>query len=491
MSPFKSETSKVPDTVRYLPLAYKQPNPDFVGCKTVLEQMERCLLSSRSNCEDSRLRTYVLSGAAGIGKTQLVLQFLHRQVSHFDVVLWVPAQSVDSLFVAFGQIAIKLGLETKENAKDPVASREIVKSWFSDPFQDFQMHQGRKMSWILVFDGADKPDRVHDFWPHDGQGSVVVTSRDPKARSNFHFGDTGIKLNTLDEEDAVALFQRLLKPETSPESDQVLLEVARKLDCYPLAIVHMAGVMCRLRYTPAHFLQVYENEYQRGDLYALKVGSRHGYGLTSAAMWAFRDMGAGAARLLSVISLLDSGSIPEEILTTAPERTKLGDYPSLDFEHELSELTSSSIVFRKEQSTIHAQNEITIHPLTQDVVRSQLLKSESQTVAVFNATIGLLTAVWPYVTGPQFGYIVCHRFARWSQCEKILPHIKRMREMYGILSKSVRAHCATLNYLDILSEVAWYDGSPLHIGYILKLNTTGTILSDSIQKSVWTICKLH
>ncbi|KAK0508081.1 hypothetical protein JMJ35_009165 [Cladonia borealis] len=456
ITPFKSEASKVPDTVHYLPLAHQQPNPDFVGRRVVLEQMERCLLSTKSNCEDSGLRSCVLSGAAGIGKTQLALQFLHRQQSHFDVVLWVSAQSIDSLSVAFSEIAIKLGLETKENAKDPVASREIVKGWLAEPFQDFQMHQGARLSWILFFDGADEPDIVHDFWPYDGQGSVVVTSRDPMARSNIYFGETGIKLDTLDEEDAVALFQRLLESGTSPESYQVLLEVAKKLDYYPLAIVHMASVMRRLGYTPARFLQVYQSEYQQRGLHAFKVGTRQGCELTLAALWALKDMSAGAARLLSVISLLDSGSISEAILTTAPERTKLEDYPSLNFEHKLSELTSSSIVFRKAQSIIHAQNEITIHSLTQDVVRSQLLGSESQTVAVFNATIGLLTAVWPYVTRPQFGYHADNRIARWDQCEKILPHIKRLREMYGILSESVRPCCATLDYLDILSEVAWY-----------------------------------
>ena len=481
----------MPDTIQYLPLAHKKPNPDFNGRRAVLDQMERCLLATRSNCEISMPRTYVLSGPAGIGKTQLALQFLHEQKIHFDVILWISAQSVDSLFVAFSQIAVKLRLETKENAKDPVASREMVKGWLAEPFQDFQLHQGKMMSWILFFDGADKPDIVYDFWPYDGQGSVVVTSRDPMAGSNFYFGEAGIKLDTLVEKDAVALFRRLLTPETSTESYQVLLEVARKLDCYPLAIVHMAGVMRRLGYAPARFLQVYQSEYLRGDLHALKVGTRHGYGLTLAAMWALKDMSAGAARLLAVISLLDSGSIFEEILTTAPERTKLEDYPSLDFEHKLSELTSSSIVLRKEHSAIHGHTQITIHSLTQDVVRSQLLESETQSVAIFNATIGLLTAVWPYVTKPQFGYHAYDRIARWDQCEKILPHIKRMREMYEILSKSVWACCATMDYLDLLSEVAWYDSLTLHNESILKLNTTGTILSDSIRKSVWTICKLH
>ena len=267
---------------------------------------------------------------------------------HFEVVLWVPAQSVDSFFVAFSQIAIKLGLETERDAKDPVASREMGKGWLTEPFQDFGLHQGNKKSWILSFDGAGRPEIVYDFWPHGGQGSIIVTSRDPMAVSNFYFGEIGIKLDTLGERDAVTLFQRLLEIETSPELYQVLLEVARKLDFYPLAIVHMAGAMRRLEYAPARFLQVYQNEYQRRNLYTLKVGTRHGYGVTLAAMWALKDLSAGAAQLLAIISLLDSESISEDILTIAPERTKLDDYPSLNFEYEFSELTSSSIVLPKE-----------------------------------------------------------------------------------------------------------------------------------------------
>ena len=258
ISPFKPEASKRSDIVQYLPLAYKKPNPDFSGRKAVLEQMGHCLLSARSNSELSMPQAYVLSGPAGIGKTQLALQFLHERKTNFDVVLWIPAQSVDSLFIAFHQIAIKLGLETEGNKKGPVASRETVKGWLAEPLQDFRLHRGNTMSWILVFDDADKPDIIYDFWPHGGQGSVVITSRDPMAASNLYFGETGIKLDTMIEADAVDLVQRLLKPETSPGLDQILLEVARKLHCYPLALVHMAGVMRRLGYAPARFLQVYQ-----------------------------------------------------------------------------------------------------------------------------------------------------------------------------------------------------------------------------------------
>ena len=66
-------------------------------------------------------RIYFLSGPTGIGKTQLALQFLHKQKIYFDVIVWIPAQSVDSLSVAFSQIADKLRLVTKENAEDILA----------------------------------------------------------------------------------------------------------------------------------------------------------------------------------------------------------------------------------------------------------------------------------------------------------------------------------------------------------------------------------
>ena len=450
---------RVPDKVHILPLEYRKPNPDFSGRKAIVEEIGEVLLPSKANLERFMPNKFVLSGPAGIGKTQIALEFCHRYIDHFDILLWASADSVDRLFALFSRFSTKLGLENQDSAKDSVVSRELIKGWLAEPFQDFSVFRGRVMTWLLIFDNADDPEILHDFWPYDGRGSVLITSRDPMTATRHYFGDIGAALGSLAKEDAADLLQKLLKQRNSfVESNEVLMQVVMKLDCYPLAIVQMAGVMARRGYSQSKFLQVYDNEARRAELLGLRAGVQHGYkSLTLAGAWNLKDMSPGAARILSVVSLFVPSSINEEILTRAPSEANLEDYPDdLDFDDRLSELTSSFIVYRKEPTESQEHAVITTHYLIQDVVRSQLLVGDVvQFVKVFNAAVKLLSSVWPHVTRPQQGYAAHNRVSRWEQCDMLLPHVKRMRQIFETLSDQNRSLCATFEFLELYSEVSW------------------------------------
>jgi hypothetical protein len=229
-----------------------------------------------------------------------------------------------------------------------------------------------------------------------------------------------------------------------------LVEIVEKLECFPLAIIQMAGVIRRRSLSLEEFREIYSQEVERSELHQLRVGSQQGYGLTLASVWALQDFGSGAYWILSVASLLDQDSIPEAILTTWAPGEELPDFPQskMAYLRDLAELVQSSIVRRDT-----AQNELSIHRVVQDVVRSQLRHGKDSLGAVFEVTAKLLSAVWPFVTKRE-GYPYADRIDRWGQCDKILPHIVRMRQVFEDLDDSEKSRCSTSTLAWLFAEAA-------------------------------------
>ena len=41
--------------------------------------------------------------------------------------------------------------------------------------------------WLLIFDDAEHPNDIYVYWPVGGTGSILVTSRDPLAKSRTYY----------------------------------------------------------------------------------------------------------------------------------------------------------------------------------------------------------------------------------------------------------------------------------------------------------------
>ena len=204
----------IPSHVEYVQAqALTVPNKDFQGRDETFREMDMKLLPPRGGSDSIRSSVYTVCGPAGIGKTQTALQFFHTRKSKFDVLLWVQANNVDSLHVAFRQITTKLGLKTHDSSED-VVSREQVKGWLAEPYQEFSSQRGKLMTWLLVFDNADDLESILQFWPFNGQGSVIVTSRDPQAQSKDYFGEVATTLGCLSEKEAISLLKHRLEIES-------------------------------------------------------------------------------------------------------------------------------------------------------------------------------------------------------------------------------------------------------------------------------------
>ena len=440
-----------PKRIAKLPCRFNLPprNRSFFGRGDVLSSLEAVLLPKSSGrdspYEPQHLKTFVLCGAGGMGKTQIVAEFALSNLVSYDAVFWLHADEAAKLYDGFTKISIQLGLEEASEAKDQVISRDLVKGWLANPVkQAFESSDElQEASWLMIFDNADDPETITDFWPVDGNGSVLATSRNPDAKTDLYFPNTrGDDLGPLKAEDAANWLLKLVHRTQEHDRQEVALRVARRLDGIPLAITQMAAQINRRRLSFADFLEVYEEEESVHDLLHLEKNnpfSCETYPHTLATVWGLETLEHGTS-LLQVLSFLDPDGTDEAILKKGAAAIHLDDFPKSAGAYQKArlDLISSSLIFKD-------QNELVVHRVVQDTVRSKMPLDRLR--IVFNVTVQLVLFAWPVAKLYER-----HKVGRWSMCELLFPHVLALQRRYSAYSKSVPTHPA---FAQLLNEAGW------------------------------------
>lgn len=426
-------------------------NTEFFGRQNILEKIDDALMlisnaehAARSNRE---LRSVVLCGMGGIGKTEIATEYMFSRKDSFDAVFLLNADTVKKLNDGFSQISNELGLEFQSDRKhDDIATREIVKGWLSEPLRaskDKSKDPENEASWLLIFDNVDDPDILYDFWPTTGTGKIVVTSRNPMAKDSVYLPTASIDVPPFDVEDAGSLLRMLSHREQEPGSLYACLQISETLGGLPLAITQMAAIIRRRHLSLRDFLEYYEEDAKR--LQEMPVpGLKTVYNQTIASVWAIESLPDEALALLQVLSLLDPDRIPEELLTEGAKHVKLPHYPvkKAAYFDARTELIRSSLITRNIDL-----NEIRIHRLVQDVVRRKM--TSDQALLVFEATIALISRLWPFVKFHQR-----NETERLNMCRKLFPHTEKMKSLFQESIQAGELQPSTPSAA-LFNEVAW------------------------------------
>jgi tetratricopeptide (TPR) repeat protein len=134
-------------------------NRNFTGREGMLERLEEAL----RNTSKASVLPQTLHGMGGVGKTQLVVEYVYRHIEQYDLIWWIAAEQSSSVLGSLTSLADRLGLATTEDRQQ---NARIVLDALA----------GGDLSWLLVYDNADDPDTLDQFLPSSG-GDVIVTSR--------------------------------------------------------------------------------------------------------------------------------------------------------------------------------------------------------------------------------------------------------------------------------------------------------------------------
>ncbi len=170
------------------------------------------------------IRKFALCGYGGLGKTQIAVPVSFEKEGQFDAIFLIQTDTTNNLATSFELIAQALGLIDQRGDTDRMVSRSLVE-WLPDPRKVVSSTDSssdsriwKPASWLLIFDNVDNLKVLDDYWGsilEASTGSILVTSRDPLAKSDLTF-NKGIDLAPMSISDSICYCKPLVPQSTGP-----------------------------------------------------------------------------------------------------------------------------------------------------------------------------------------------------------------------------------------------------------------------------------
>lgn len=409
------ETSTVPPAVQDSPphnqtvptfpiwnVPYRR-NSFFTGREDILASLHDTLVSCRMT---DMMVTQAISGLGGVGKTQTAIEYAYRHRQDYRAVLWVRADSHETLTTEFMAIASLLNLPAK-NEQDQGHIIDMVKLWLKE-----------QADWLLILDNADDLEIVNPFLPVTGKGHILLTTRAQAQGTIAHRAE--IERLGLEEGTHFLLRRsKTIEPEApledTFEAEQVMAqEIALALDGLPLALdqagAYIEETGCGLR----GYLERYHTQRARLLQRRGKLAIDHPDSVATTLSLAFEKVLQAcplAAELLQFCAFLQPDSIPEELLTGVFSDTDSSSQAkALDpflFDEAMGALRSYSLVRRN----THTRT-LSVHHLVQVVLRDNMSADLQRCLA--EQTVRTVHHVFPDSQGRS----------TWSTCQRFLTQIQ-------------------------------------------------------------------
>lgn len=356
-------------------------NENFVGRERVLQSLQRSLKTDSQPVQ-------VIYGMAGVGKTQLALEYAYRHREHYSTIGWLPAAEPNTLAIHFRRLTQRL------NLLDPGAPAAETR-------QAVQRELRRRSDWLLIFDDAPGPEAIAPYLP-GGNGHVLVTSRNTGWQA---FG-MPFCLRVLERAEAREFLRRRIGNVT----DTPAATLAQALGDLPLALEQASAVISEAGISVEDYLRRYESLWAE----LLQSGRSMGdYPETVAMTWelACRELqnwDSEVSGLLKILSHLAPVELPRPFLQRAmgnlpvPFSTRFGNASSLDRAVDL---------LRRFSLLSADQDAVSVHPLVGLLTRERMPAEQQRNWC--EATLGMMGMTFRFDPGAATG---------WDDCAQSLPH---------------------------------------------------------------------
>ncbi|MCA8992391.1 MAG: tetratricopeptide repeat protein [Planctomycetaceae bacterium] len=236
----------------------KPNNLPFRSIGTLFKGREKFLALMREKLATGKaqavgvLSAQAIHGLGGVGKTRAVVEYAWRHQEEFSAVLFVTADSPESLQRNLAELVGPLVLDIKEAQQTPDQGARVAAA-----IQWLQAHKG----WFLILDNVDNREIAAEVEKLVGgltQGQIVVTSR----LSKWSAAVEPLQLDVLAPEDGRDfLLERTERHRTKlPEDAQLALDIAHNVDGLALALEQAGAYIGELEISLAEYRQRWESK---------------------------------------------------------------------------------------------------------------------------------------------------------------------------------------------------------------------------------------
>ncbi len=359
-----AQAKSKPPAVWHVPL---RRNHSFSGREQLLAAIEETL----GDTPDPAV--LVLAGLAGVGKSQIALEFAFRQAGEFSVVAWLRAEESATLNADFVDLAHGLGIE-RANDTDRAIVIEAVKRWLAG-----------NANWLMIFDNVEDPQLAAAYLPNQFRGKVIMTTR----RQNWGNWVRRLSIDEFTQQQA----EEFLLARTRETDRKAAAGLARALGCLPLALEEAAAYVEATGRTIASYLSLFNEHHElllaQGSPQGSSTGDYPG-SLRAAfevSLQQLRVEDPLAGGLLEMFAFVAPDDIPHTLWETALQRSGEAAGPLL-VDRCLSALRKFSLV------NIHG-DAIAVHRLVQLVIRDRMSAPDRERIAT--DVLRQVESVFPHI----------------------------------------------------------------------------------------------
>ena len=428
-------------------------NSSFVGRTALLRAVEDQLASQ----DTAAVLPHALHGMGGVGKSQLALEYIYRHQRDYKVICWIPAERETLILAALANLAARLGLMPtgQEGVGAPAANTAV-------PAVLEALRTGVPYdNWLLVFDNAENVDAVRMYFPTNGPGKIIVTSRNRE----WERVATPLSVNVFEREESIELLQKR-SPDLSADDAGRLAEALGDL---PLA-VEQAGAW---RAVTGMLVDEYLDLLERRRPEILYLDPAPDYPISVAAAWdislgRISENSPGARELLDICACMAPEPVPLSMLRKS---RRIDITPAVDpilrepikLSRAIRDLSQFSLVKLDLRS-----DTLQMHRLLQNVLLAKLSSDEHERMR--DAAHQLLSAAKPGHNASP---------AEWPEYQALLPHVFSSQAM-----TSTDTYVRELVYDTALFLYFWGD----HHGAVdLARQTYATWLATSGEEDIHVI----
>jgi tetratricopeptide (TPR) repeat protein/transcriptional regulator with XRE-family HTH domain len=381
-------------------------NPFFTGRDELLQLIERHLSTTGQEEVTTRraalTQPQAIKGLGGIGKTQIAVEYAYRahEQGQYTHTLWMNAASKEALMTSFTALAELLPEFPAKNETDQQKLVEAIKRWLEQCPE----------RWFLIFDNADDLSLVQEYFPHHGNGSILLTTRANAVGSLA----TSIEVEKMGFIEGTHLLLRRAQrfAEASDEEINEAGNIVVALDHFPLALEQAGAYIEETGCSFGNYLQLYQT--QSKALLNRRGTQTTNYPDPVATTWSLsfqkvEQANPAAAELLRLCAFLAPDHIPEELITDGaqywPSLLQQAATNPFAFDQMIESLLGFSLVKRLAENHL-----LSIHRLVQIVQRDRMDPEEQRQWA--ERVVTAVNALFPH--DPR------NEITSWPKCLRYL-----------------------------------------------------------------------